>query len=172
MKGEALVIHHKGNAGDTGRGLELLEEWLGEEDWDVIHFNWGLWDLCFRHPESKVQGRRDKIRGALTTSLLQFEENLDTLVSRLKKTGSKLVWATISIVPEGEAGRFVGDEVLYNDAAIRVMQRHGIAVNDLHALTRTFGAELFKGPGDVHYREEGSRRIGEQVADAIRKALR
>jgi len=172
MKREAYVEHHKGNAGDTWRGLEALDEWLGEGDWDVIHFNWGLWDLCYRHPDSKVQGRRDKIRGAQTTSLVQYEANLDTLVQRLKRTGAKLIWASITVVPENESGRFAGDEILYNKAAMRVMQRHGVPANDLHALTKAFSHELFRAAGDVHYVEEGSRRVGEQVAEAIRNSLK
>lgn len=172
MEDEAYVEHHKGNAGDTWRGLELLDKWLGDGDWDLIHFNWGLWDLCYRHPESKVQGKRDKIRGAQTTSLAQYERNLDTLVQRLKQTKAKLIWASITVVPEGEAGRFSGEEELYNDAASRVMERHKVATNDLHALTVNFTPELFRAPGDVHYLEAGSRRVGEQVADAIREALR
>ena len=52
----------------TRFGLARLEQWLGDERWDVIHFNWGLHDLCWRHPESKVQGYRDKVRGKLTTT--------------------------------------------------------------------------------------------------------
>lgn len=172
MKGEASVEHHKGNAGDTWRGLDSLDDWLGEGDWDVIHFNWGLWDLCYRHPYSKVQGRRDKIRGAQTTPLAQYEANLDTLVQRLKRTGAKLIWASTTVVPEGEAGRFAGDEILYNKAAMRVMQRHGVAANDLYALTKAFSPELFRAAGDVHYVSEGSRRVGEQVVEAIRNSIR
>ena len=64
---------------------------MGKTRWDVIHFNWGLWDLCYRHPKSKVQGRRDKARGTLTTPLEQYEKNLDQLVVRLKKTKAKLM---------------------------------------------------------------------------------
>ena len=63
LKDKALVKHNPGNAQHTGTGIEKLDAWIGETDWDVIHFNWGLWDLCYRHPESKVQGRRDKVQG-------------------------------------------------------------------------------------------------------------
>ena len=53
MQDEANVAHNKGNAQHSGTGVEKLEGWLGDTQWDVIHFNWGLWDLCYRHPESK-----------------------------------------------------------------------------------------------------------------------
>jgi hypothetical protein len=65
LKGKAEVHRVQGNAGHTGMGIERLPKWLDPKNgkWDVIHFNWGLWDLCYRNPESKTQGRRDKVNG-------------------------------------------------------------------------------------------------------------
>ena len=171
LKGKVEVRHHKGNAQHTGTGLKMLDRWVGETKWDVIHFNWGMWDLCYRHPQSKVQGRRDKERGTLTTSLEQYEKNLDQLAARLKKTDAKLIWAHTSTVPKGEAGRKVGDDDKYNQAAVRVMKKHGIEINDLNALTDSFPAELFVRPGDVHFKTEGSKKLGQAVAVKIMKAL-
>jgi len=48
LGGIAGVYHNPGNGRYTGYGLEKIEEWLGDESWDVIHFNRGLWDLCYR----------------------------------------------------------------------------------------------------------------------------
>ena len=45
MANKAIVTHHEGNAGPTMRGIENIESWLGDGDWDVIQFNWGLWDM-------------------------------------------------------------------------------------------------------------------------------
>ena len=171
LKGKVEVIHHRGNAQHTGTGLKMLDRWVGKTQWDVIHFNWGLWDLCYRHPQSKSQGRRDKKRGTLTTPLEQYEKNLDQLASRLKKTKAKLIWAHTSTVPEGEDGRKVGDDDKYNEAAARVMKRHGIRINDLNSLTDDFPPELFVKPGDVHYKPEGSKKIGQAVAKEISQAL-
>ena len=171
LKGKVEVKHHRGNAQHTGTGLKMLDRWIGETEWDVIHFNWGLWDLCYRHPQSKVQGRRDKERGTLTTSLEQYEKNLDQLTARLKKTNAKLIWAHTSTVPKGEAGRKVGDDDEYNQAAVRVMKKHGIEINDLNALTDSFPAELFVRPGDVHFKTEGSKKLGQAVAVKIMEAL-
>ena len=171
LKGQVEVIRHRGNAQHTGTGLKMLDRWVGKTQWDIIHFNWGLWDLCYRHPQSKSQGRRDKARGTLTTSLEQYEKNLDQLASRLKKTKAKLIWAHTSTVPEGEAGRKVGDDDKYNEAAARVMKKHGIRMNDLNSLTDDFPPELFVKPGDVHYKPEGSKKIGQAVAKEISQAL-
>ena len=171
LEGKVEVIHHRGNAQHTGTGLKMLDRWVGKTQWDVIHFNWGLWDLCYRHPQSKSQGRRDKKRGTLTTSLEQYEKNLDQLAARLKKTRAKLIWAHTSTVPEGEYGRKVGDDDKYNEAAARVMKKHGIRINDLNSLTDEFPPELFVKPGDVHYKPEGSKKIGQAVAKEISLAL-
>ena len=171
LKGKAVVKHHKGNAQHTGTGLQKIDEWIGITQWDVIHFNWGLWDLCYRHPQSKVQGRRDKVNGTLTTTLKQYEKNLDELVTRLKKTDAKLIWAHTTVVPDKEAGRIVGDDVKYNEAAAKIMSKHGIIINDLNSLTREFPADLFSKPGDVHYTKDGYRKIARQVTIHILKAL-
>lgn len=171
LKGRVEVIHHKGNAQHTGTGLKMLDRWIGGKKWDVIHFNWGLWDLCYRHPDSRVQGRRDKEKGTLTTSIDQYEKNLDQLVVRLKKTGAKLIWAHTTTVPDGEAGRKLGDDDRYNDAASRVMKKYGIEINDLNALSDSFPAGLFTARGNVHFKAEGSRRLGQAVAAEITAAL-
>jgi len=172
LKGQVDVRHSRGNSQHTGTGLAKIDRWLGEEDWDVIHFNWGLWDLCYRHPESKVQGRRDKVRGTLTTSLEQYEKNLDQLTTRLAKTGATLIWAHTTVVPEGEAGRKVGDDLKYNAAAERVMKRHGVRINDLNKLTRTFKPELFTAPSNVHFKPPGSEKLAAQVSTEILTALK
>jgi hypothetical protein len=159
------------NCGDTTIGLANIDKWLGETKWDVIHFNWGLWDLCYRHPDSKEQGKRDKVKGTLSTTPENYEKNLETLVARLQKTGAKLVWASTSAVPEGEVGRHAGDEAKYNAIARRVMERHKIPINDLHATTKDFPSDHFVGPGDVHFTSAASAKLAEQVAAEIAKQL-
>lgn len=171
LAGTADVRHHKGNAQHTGTGLKKIDDWLGDTNWDVIHFNWGLWDLCYRHPESKVQGRRDKARGTLTTTPQQYEQNLEQLVRRLKQTGAKLIWASTTVVPEGEAGRKLGDDLRYNQIAAAVMRRHGVTINDLNAASRKIDAALFTQPGDVHFQPAGYQQLAAQVADSIRRKL-
>jgi lysophospholipase L1-like esterase len=166
---EANVVRHPGNAGDTRNGLKQLDTWLGDTRWDVIHFNWGLHDLCHRHPESKLQGHRDKVRGAVSVPLDEYEKNLETLVQRLEKTGATLIFATTTKVPEGEPGRHVGDDARYNEAALRVIRRHGIAVDDLHAVSAGFKAEMFSKPADVHFASAGNSALAKEVAAAIRR---
>lgn len=168
LKDVANVQHAPASAGDTVAGLRGLSRQLGTSKWDVIHFNWGLWDLCYRNPESKEQGNRDKVHGTQAVPLAQYERNLEAIVQRLEKTGAKLIWGSTTAVPEGEAGRFVGDDVKYNDAARRIMEAHNIPINDLHALSVSFGGKFSSGKGDVHFKKEGSAKLAEQVALTIR----
>lgn len=162
------------NAGHTGMGIDNLPKWLAPEKgkWDVIHFNWGLWDLCYRNPESKNQGRRDKVHGEVTHSIEQYVANLEKIVAMLKKTEAKLIFATTTPVPEGEAGRKVGDDLKYNAAAVELMKKHGIAINDLHAVMADRMKELAVRPGDVHFKPEGSALLAGQVAKAITQHLK
>ena len=159
------------NCGDTRMGLAGLEEWLTGHDWQVIHFNWGLWDLCYRNPASQTHGNRDKINGKLSVPLDEYGRNLEHLVVRLKKTGAILTWASTTAVPEGEPGRFAGDEVKYNHVAAAVMARHHVLVNDLHALSEAMPPENFRGPTDVHFTVNGSEKLARQVASQIDRAL-
>lgn len=171
LKDVADVRHHRGNAQHTATGLRKIDGWIGDTEWDVIHFNWGLWDLCYRHPESKVQGRRDKKRGTLTTTKQQYEDNLEQLVRRLKQTNAHLIWGSTTVVPAEEAGRKQGDDLQYNEIAASVMARHGVTINDLNGTSRKIPSELFVKAGDVHFKPEGYQRLAKTVASAIREKL-
>jgi hypothetical protein len=171
LKGVANIHRIPTNGGPTSKGLDNIEAWLGTSKWDVIHFNWGLHDLCYRHPKSKTQGNRDKVNGSVTHSVEEYSANLEKLVLRMKKTGARLVFATTTPVPEGEAGRKVGDDLRYNKAALAVMEKHDVAVNDLHALMAGRMARFGTRPGNVHFKPEGSSLLAEKVAKALKEAL-
>src|SRR6478735_5959243 len=47
LHGRANVHRPAANCGDTGRGLDQLNTWLGAGHWDVIPFNFGLHDLKY-----------------------------------------------------------------------------------------------------------------------------
>ena len=161
------------NGGDTQRGLENLSKWLDPKkgEWDLIHFNWGLWDLCYRNPESTTQGNRDKVNGTLTHTPAEYAANLEQLARQLQATGAKLIFATTTPVPEGELGRKVGDNAIYNQTAREVMKRLGIPVNDLHLIMANSMSVYARAPGDVHFTPEGSEILGTAVAKAIEQTL-
>jgi acyl-CoA thioesterase I len=164
---EADVFHNPGNAQHTAFGLEKLGEWLGETEWDVIHFNHGLHDLKY---VDETDNRVDPAVGKQKIPIEQYGRNLEELTIRLKKTGVPLVFATTTPVPEGAAGRTKGDAVRYNKVALDIMARHGVAVNDLYAYAIA-RLDSIQRPRDVHFTKEGSRLLAEQVASHILKAL-
>jgi len=159
------------NCQNTHYGLEHIHSWIGKRKWSVIHFNWGLWDLCYRVWQSNGNSHHDKIHGVQDVPIAQYPKNLEELVQILKRTKATLIWAATTVVPPHEAGRKVGDEVKYNRVAAEVMRRNHIRTDDLHALTSQFPPSSFRAPGNVHYTNAGYERIAEQVASAISGAL-
>src|SRR6476659_1934499 len=92
---QAIVIHNRGNAKYTQNGLDSLDAWLGDEHFDVIQFNWGLWDLCYRNPKENLDPKyRDKIKGEVSTTKEEYQANLEAIVTRLEKTHAKLIFVT------------------------------------------------------------------------------
>ncbi len=172
MEDKAIVTHNKGNAQHSGYGLENIESWIQEDDYDIIQFNWGLWDLCYRHPDSKVQGNRDKINGKLTFTLEEYGENLEKIVAILKeKSNAKLIFVTTSYVPKEEAGRFEKDAVKYNQVAKAIMKKYSIPVNDIYRKSKTIHKKYGKGNDDVHYQEEGYQALGEVITSFLIKEI-
>ncbi|MGD7651702.1 MAG: SGNH/GDSL hydrolase family protein [Verrucomicrobiales bacterium] len=173
LHGKADVFRIPGNGKNSAYGLKNLNKWLRMKPgkWDVIHFNWGLWDLCYRNPESKVQGYRDKVNGTITATPEAYRANMEKIVARLKKTGATLIWCTTTPVPEFEAGRKLGDDIKYNRIAGEIMKANGVLINDLHAHALVKHSEIQIKKGDVHYTKEGSAYLAGKVAREIAKAL-
>lgn len=167
----AIVVHNEGNAQYTGYGLNKINKWLGNEHWDVIQFNFGLWDLCYRNNESKAQGKRDKINGKITTSSEEYRENLETLVRILQKTHAKLIFVTTTVVPENEVGRFPCDVDKYNAVALEVMKKYHITVNDLNPLSHKVHQMYGLGNDNVHYTVKGYEILSIQITNKIKKLL-
>jgi|GEM_PF-715232 len=170
LEGKAEVVRNEGNAEYTGTGLKHIDEWLGDGRWDVIHFNWGLWDMYGWRYHS------------LDRSPQKYEQRLEQLVTRLEKTGAKLIWATTTpACPAPETTmlkRFnqsvqISAEVQqqYAEAALRVMKRHRVAINDLHALMLPDLKKYQIATDNVHYTKAGSQRLAEQVAQVLLQHL-
>jgi hypothetical protein len=170
LKGKVNVDRPRTNCGDTKNGLANIDAWLGDRQWDVVHFNWGLHDLCYRHPDAEVYGNRDKVKGTIAVEPDQYRENLEKLVERMKSSAKTLIWASTTVVPPGEVGRIEGDDSIYNEIAAGIMTANGVVMNDLYSITSDFGPEMFTLPCDVHYGDEGLKIIAEQVTRAIEAA--
>ena len=167
LESDANVHRIPTNGGPTSRGLEQLERWLGDTEWDVIHFNWGLHDLKYIDDDA---GLSDPETGRQQVPPEEYEANLSHLVEQLQQTGATLIWCSTTPVPKGAAGRIPGDAVKYNEIAARVMQEHDVATNDLCGFADSRLEEIQR-PANVHFTPEGSRVLAEEVVRNIRDAL-
>lgn len=168
---KAIIVHNEGNAQHTKTGLEKINTWIADENWDIIQFNWGLWDLCYKNPESENPGHRDKINGKIYVPIEQYEANLDSLVGILEKTGAKLIFVTTSYVPEDEHGRFTEDATKYNNVAKKIMEKHSIIVNDIYESSIPIHKEYGLGSDNVHYTKEGYKELSKLISDFLSKEM-
>ncbi len=168
LAGRANVHRPPVNCGDTARGVQSVDTWLGTGKWDVIHFNFGLHDLKYLDASGQLA---DAAKGGkLVASVETYEANLRKIVARLKQTGAKVIFATTTPVPAGTAGRPEHAELPYNAAAVRVMRELGVAVNDLHAVVTPHLAS-WQRPNNVHFTDAGSAGLAQAVAAAVRAQL-
>lgn len=160
LEGKANVHRIPVNAAHTRNGAEKIAQWLGSGPWDVIHFNFGLHDL--RRMED----------GQRQVSIEDYEKNLESIVAALNKTGARLIWANTTPVPEGKLSppRVPADVALYNQAALRVMKKHRIPVDDLYAFALPRLKEIQR-PVNVHFTDAGSEALAGEVARRIEAAL-
>ena len=128
--------------------------------WDVIHFNWGVWDAMYQEASSKYyQGHGN------TTAVADYEKNLRTLVARMKQTGATLIWASVTPVWKGEPDKPNGDVVAFNRVATQVMKENGVIIDDLNAL-------IPEGTGSwVSHNVHDVGNLAPHVTETIRAAL-
>jgi acyl-CoA thioesterase-1 len=166
FKGQANVYRIHGNGGDMTRFLANYARYLGAgTNWDLIHFNWGLHDLV-RQDATKAYNSSAKPR----FTEAEYVQHLEQCVAILKATGAHLVWASTTPVPPNSAGRVTGDEVVRNARAAAVMQKEGIAIDDLYTLMKN-GENFHAGPGNVHFTGAGYLVLAKQIARVIEKQL-
>lgn len=152
LKGKVNVHRAPANCGPTATGLKKLDVWLGDGNWDLIHFNFGIHD------------RR--------TNVDDYEKRLEEIVKRLKQTGAKVVWASSTPIPadwkEGPEMKAKLEEK--NAIAAKVMERNGVEIDDLFTFITPHLSEV-QNPKDVHFNGKGYDLLGKQVAEYIEGAL-
>jgi len=174
LKGKANVHRPPVNCGATTTGLENLTAWLDTggagKKWDLIHFNWGLHDLKYLGPDGKTLSDPSDPASKQQVPPDQYRENLQKLVEQLKATGAILIWRNTTPVPQGSAGRAVGDAIVYNGIAQAIMTSAGIPTHDLYTYALERQKELQR-EANVHFTDPGSEALGEEVARVILDAL-
>ncbi len=152
LAGKANVHRAPENCGPTSNGLKKLDVWLGDGKWDVIHFNFGIHDRV-TPPEV-------------------YEERLEKIAAKLQKTGAKLIWASTTPIPKDDAKKQTPESIVERNAiAARVMQKHGVAVDDLFTFITPHLATV-QNPNDVHFNAKGYELLGKQVAESVLAGLK
>jgi hypothetical protein len=170
LKGKANVVKNEGNAEWAGTGIEKIDSYLGDTKWDIIHFNWGLWDLYgWRyHDEDR--------------SPEAYAKRLDQLVTRMGKTNAKLIWATTTPACPGPEKtmlvRFKKEVVItpeqqakYREAALEVMKKHGVGINDLYGHILPSLDKHSPAPDNVHFNGAGNGQLAKKVVATLEQAL-
>lgn len=172
LAGKANVHRPPCNCQHTGHGLVNIDKWLGTNRWDVIHFNWGIWDTHMLGKDGKISRIRHEVTdGSLRQrfSPAEYGRNLRQLVKHLQATGATLIWAnsTPVLFRTGERLKAIPD---LNDVAGAIMKENQIAINDLYGFSLT-NAATWQKEDKCHFNPEGNLHLGEQVAGVIESVL-
>lgn len=172
LKGQVEVVHPPGNCQHSAVGVSRIHAWLGTQRWDVIHFNFGIWDTHMLNKASGALVRNESQVPAgdmrIRHTPEQYRENLTEIVKVLRGTGAKLIWASTTPVTSRKGERFE-DIARLNAIAAQVMKENGIPVNDLYAFTLP-QASQWQHDG-CHFKGPANQLIGAQVGRAVCKAL-
>ncbi len=159
LNGIANVNRVPDNCSSTDYSLKHIDDWLENKKIDVIYFNWGLHDI-------RLDGNIREV------DIDDYEENLRTLVEKLKKTGARLVWATTTPVPSGglTTPRDSADVVRYNDVAKMVMNEKDVVISDLYGRVEPY-VRFLQLAGSVHFSDYGYAVLALQAAQDIESQL-
>lgn len=148
------------NVGGTTNCLKMMdqEQWLADTKWAVVYFNYGIHDLT-----KKVH----------STTIEQYEKNLNELLKRFKEAGAKVIFATTTPLGKGLKGNAERNADLvpnYNAAAVKVMQANGVKISDLYAFALP-QIDTILSKDNVHFTKQGSAILATEVAKAIEAEL-
>lgn len=150
LDGKVNVHRAPENCGPTSRGLEKLDFWLGDGQWDLIVFNFGIHDR--------------------NTSSAVYRQNLETIIARLKHTNAPLLWVTTTPVPPGALEYVEGSIERLNPIGLEVARANQTPIADLHAKVLPVIAE-YQIPQNCHFKDEGYEYMGQFIAKRIMAEL-
>lgn len=155
-----------GLSGTTGP-----KSWQGDQKWDVIHFNFGIWD-------AKIV----PATGQPAVSEADYVRNLTEIAGRLQTTGAKVIFATTTPIPDSLTSQPTGPGTLdpkarffvplsrRTSAAVEALQKMGVVIDDLNAVIYA-DREKYWNPKDLHFSSKGSQILSKAVAASIESQL-
>ena len=93
-------------------------------------------------------------------------------MQRVETTKAKLVFAATTPYLENPGGPFrrVGEPQQYNSAALKIMRRRGVAINDLFRFVNE-RSDDFLAPNNVHVTKAGPLEVAKRVVWHIQHSL-
>ena len=171
LNGIADVSRPGENCQHSGNGVIKIKSWIGTTKWDVIHFNFGIWDTHLLDAKGNIV-HPDPASGDVHVRYTpeQYKENLTEIVKILKGTGAKLIWASTTPIMCRTGARF---ETIsnYNKIAASIMKENGIEIDDLYNYVIKDVKE-WQSTDQVHYTPAGYLEIAKQVTASIEKTLK
>ena len=174
LKGKANVHRAPVNCQSSATGLSGTKgpnSWQGDQKWDVIHFNFGIWD-------SKIVPST----GQPAVSKEAYVNNLLEIAKRLQATGAKVIFATTTPIPDcltsqptapaalAPNARFFVPLPEPNAAAADALKKAGVSIDDLYAAIYP-DREKYWNPKDLHFSPKGSDLLAKAVAASIESQL-
>ena len=149
---------------------DLKEEGADCVDFDVIHWNNGIWD----HHRTLDDGRP-------LCSLEQYITLNRRLFEQLRRYTDKLIWACTTPASKGyqpvkgglcelSLEEWNKEIALYNDVLATFLSSQGVMINDLYALIGS-DTDRFISEDGVHLSQIGIESAANRVADCIRRLL-
>ena len=149
--------------------LNSLRMWLPEfPKPDIIHWNNGLWDTAVIYAED-----------GCFTPLDEYVRTLERILRRLRQTGAEIIFATTTPTHPGKEAWTTemppkhanADIRRYNEAAVELMRREGVRVNDLYARVCD-DIENYVCEDWIHPSENGIETLAQAVAASIKEAAK
>ena len=167
LEGKASVIFPEDNCQFAQYVFRYFHEWFSGvdgKDFDVIHWNAGLHDVLRLFGEEP------------TTPLDVYEYYIDRTCTRMKKLcpNARVIFATCTKVNEAKMNpdfmRYNSDIAKYNEAAVKIVKKHGFEVNDLHELSVSLPDEAMS-DAFHYYTDIGTEAMTKQVLSYVESAL-
>lgn len=188
--GDSLRFGSVGGTGSPGYGIYVKEQLAGVAnvyapdencrfaqytlrricDWcknvdvesiDVVHWNNGLWDVMRLHGDEPL------------TPVDMYVSMLERIYKKIRLffPNAKVIFALSTSVIEKNAPkgyvRYNKEIEQYNEAAKRLMDSLGVAVNDLYSITQSFDESYYA--DWVHPNDKGAGILAETVVKSIKK---
>lgn len=170
LKDTANVFYPEENCQFTQYTLVSLPRWVtvpevAPDKIDLVHWNNGHWDVAHWNKEEVSLNTPE-----------QYAVMLERIYRKLRFfcPNAKIIFALTTPVSPGigvMANPRSNEEIRqYNGAASDVMKKQGVPVNDLYTLAeKEIPASLYR--DYCHFKEEGYRILGRQVAKVIGENL-